>query len=49
MNTISTIFTRTSYRGKFKETPIPREDLIKIVEAGVAAPSGCNKQQILLL
>lgn len=44
MNTVSSILNRTSYRGKFKETLIPREDLMKIVEAGVAAPSGCNKQ-----
>lgn len=35
---------RHSYRGDFKNIPIPREDLQKIVEAGIMAPSGCNAQ-----
>ncbi len=35
---------RHSYRGAFKNMPVPREDLNKIVEAGIAAPSGCNAQ-----
>lgn len=35
---------RHSYRGPYKDTPIPREDLVKIVEAGRIAPSGCNAQ-----
>lgn len=38
------IFNRHSYRGKYADAKVPREDLIKIVEAGMAAPSGCNKQ-----
>lgn len=42
--TLSTIFNRTSYRGSFKPDPIPREDLTAILKAGVAAPSGCNRQ-----
>ena len=41
--TLDTIFSRTSYRGSFKEEPIPREDLTAIMEAGIAAPSGCNR------
>ena len=41
---IDTIKTRHSYRGKYKDTKIPRNDLVKIMEAGIAAPSGCNKQ-----
>lgn len=41
---IEHIKNRTSYRGEFKDTIVPREDLIDIVEAGLAAPSGCNKQ-----
>ena len=49
MNTIETILTRRSYRGKYKPTPIPREDLKKIMEAGLAAPSGCNKQTTSLI
>ena len=35
---------RKSYRGPFLETPIPREDLKEIAEAGFLAPSGCNTQ-----
>lgn len=35
---------RHSYRGAFKDVPVPREDLNKIVEAGIMAPSGCNAQ-----
>ena len=43
------IMSRCSYRGKYKSTPVPREDLIKIMEAGLAAPSGCNKQTTSLI
>ncbi|MCI8597076.1 MAG: nitroreductase [Lachnospiraceae bacterium] len=42
--TLETIFSRMSYRGAFKDTPVPREDLVTILKAGIAAPSGCNKQ-----
>lgn len=49
MNTIESIMSRHSYRGKYKSTPVPREDLIKIMEAGLAAPSGCNKQTTSLI
>ena len=44
MNVIEAIHNRHSYRGKYKKTPVPREDLIKIMQAGLDAPSGCNKQ-----
>ena len=44
MNTLQTIADRHSYRGKFLSTPVPREDLKLILEAGCHAPSGCNKQ-----
>ncbi len=44
MNVIEAIHNRHSYRGKYKNTPVPREDLIKILQAGIDAPSGCNKQ-----
>ena len=40
---------RHSYRGAFKPQAVPREDLIKIMEAGLAAPSGCNKQTTSLI
>ncbi|MBR5109825.1 MAG: nitroreductase family protein [Clostridia bacterium] len=44
MNAIDAIMNRRSYRGKFLPTPVPREDLLTILQAGCAAPSGCNKQ-----
>ena len=43
------IHCRHSYRGKYRDTPVPRENLIKIMEAGLAAPSGCNKQTTSLI
>ena len=43
------INNRTSYRGAYKNTKIPREHLIRIMEAGLAAPSGCNKQTTSLI
>ena len=49
MNILTTINDRTSYRGTYQKTSIPREDLIKIMEAGLAAPSGCNKQTTSLI
>ena len=49
MNTIETITKRTSYRGKYKQQKVPREDLITILKAGLAAPSGCNKQTTSLI
>ncbi|MCQ2386045.1 MAG: nitroreductase family protein [Clostridia bacterium] len=39
---------RHCYRGDFFDTPVPREHLKKIMEAGLAAPSGCNKQTTFL-
>lgn len=41
---IDTMKTRHSYRGTFAKEPVPRKDLVTIAEAGMAAPSGCNKQ-----
>ena len=49
MNVLDAIKTRHSYRGKFKDIPVPREDLMKILEAGLDAPSGCNKQTTSLV
>ena len=40
---------RTSYRKGYENTPVPREDLKKIMEAGLAAPSGCNAQTTSLI
>ena len=49
MNVFEAINKRHSYRGKYKPDPIPREDLIKIMQAGLDAPSGCNKQTTSLI
>lgn len=49
MNTLEAIGKRTSYRGTYKDTPVPKEDLITIMKAGLAAPSGCNKQTTSLI
>ncbi len=49
MPTLTTILTRTSYRGKYAPTPVPREHLRQLLEAGLAAPSGCNKQTTSLI
>ena len=49
MNVMDAVFGRHSYRGKFKPDPVPRTDLKKIMHAGLAAPSGCNKQTTSLI
>ena len=49
MNVLEAIHTRHSYRGRFRPDPVPREDLVTIMEAGLTAPSGCNKQTTSLL
>ena len=49
MDTLETILTRHSYRGSYTAAPVPREDLRRILEAGLAAPSGCNKQTTSLI
>ena len=40
----SVIRARHSYRGAFLPTPVSREAIEKIIDAGRAAPSACNKQ-----
>lgn len=40
------IQSRHSYRGTYTLRPVPREDLEAIMEAGMDAPSGCNKQTV---
>ena len=49
MNTLDAIRTRRSYRGKYLPAPVPREHLQTIMEAGLQAPSGCNKQTTSLI
>lgn len=49
MELFEAIHKRHSYRGRFKPCAVPREDLVKIMEAGLAAPSGCNMQTTSLI
>lgn len=49
MTTIEAIKYRTSYRGKYMEETVPKEHLKLIMEAGLAAPSGCNSQTTSLV
>ena len=49
MSIIDIINQRHSYRGKYKPDAVPRDDLITIMKAGLAAPSGCNKQTTSLI
>ena len=44
MDVFEAIRKRHSYRGDFSDEALPREDLRKIVEAGIRAPSGTNAQ-----
>ncbi|MBP5621058.1 MAG: nitroreductase family protein [Thermoguttaceae bacterium] len=44
MDFFETIAKRTCYRGEFNDTPVSREILTKVVEAGIMAPSACNQQ-----
>ena len=43
------ILTRRSYRGAYRPEAVPREHLDMILQAGLAAPSGCNKQTTSLI
>ena len=49
MNVMEAIRYRHSYRGKYEPVPVPREALVAIMKAGLAAPSGCNKQTTSLI
>jgi len=49
MDTFEAIKKRYSYRGNFKNTAIPRSEIKQILEAGLAGPSGCNKQTTSLI
>lgn len=49
MDFFEAVASRCSYRGMYKDTPVPRDDLRRIIEAGLAAPSGCNMQTAHLI
>ena len=44
MELFEAIKQRYSYRGPFTAAPVRREDLVRIVQAGMDAPSGSNAQ-----
>ncbi len=44
MDVFEAIARRHSYRGPFRDQPVPREDLKRIVQAALQAPSGKNAQ-----
>ena len=46
MELFETIAKRYSYRGRFTDAPVPREDLQRIVQAGIQAPSAKNEQVV---
>jgi len=46
MDVFEAFAKRYSCRGPFADVPVPREDLEKIVQAGIRAPSGKNEQVV---
>jgi len=44
MDLFEAVRKRATYRGAYKQTEVPREDLDKMVQAAIDAPSGCNAQ-----
>lgn len=49
MGALDIMEERHSYRGRYKDIPVPEEDLVKIMKAGLSAPSGCNQQTVSLI
>ena len=46
---LDAIAQRRSYRGKYLPIRVPRENLRRIMQAGLDAPSGCNQQTTSLI
>ena len=44
MDFFKAVELRHSYRGAYTDDPVPEGDIIKILDAGIRAPSGCNTQ-----
>lgn len=44
MEALEAIKKRYSYRGAYRKVTIPAADLKTVIEAGISAPSGCNRQ-----
>jgi len=49
MDMVEMILSRHSYRGRYEQEPVSREKLRRLVEAGLSAPSGCNRQTTSLM
>ena len=49
MTLFEAVNKRYSYRGEFQDKAPSRDDLQNILEAGLAAPSGCNAQTTYLI
>jgi len=49
MDIFQAIKARYSHKERFLPTPIPQEDLAKIIEAGLTSPSGSNAQSVHLI
>ncbi len=49
MQMLDAMLRRASYRGAYDPAPVPRDDLRLVMEAGLAAPSGCNRQTVSLI
>ena len=48
MDALQAIYTRKSVK-KYKSDPVPKDLIDKIVEAGLCAPSGLNKQSPIII
>ena len=44
MDFFKAVELRHSYRGAYTNDTVPESDIIKILDAGIRAPSGCNAQ-----
>ena len=44
MDYFDVVKKRGSYRGEFEQTPVMHDDLLRILNAGISAPSGYNLQ-----
>ena len=48
MDALSCMLTRSSVK-KYKSDPVPKELMDKIIQAGLCAPSGLNKQSAIII
>ena len=48
MDALEAILTRKSIK-KYKDTPVPKDLIDKVIQAGLSAPSGLNKQSPIII